>query len=98
MIWVWLFNVVIWLVKLPFYLLPSATFLALPSQLTGAVYTLGQYTKWFVFLLGDTIGNAITLVILWSIPVLIAAYLWRIFITVGHKVVFGFFGRGTGSG
>lgn len=83
MIFVWLFQTVLWLTKLPFYLLPSSDFLALPSQVTTAVGTLGGFTHWFLYLLGDTAGDAFALVIAWLIPLIVAAYLWQLLIGGG---------------
>jgi hypothetical protein len=83
MIFVWAFNMILWLTKLPFYLLPDSNFLPLPSQVTGAVTTLGGYTHWFLYLLGSTAGAAFSLVIAWLIPLVIAAYLWQLLFGAG---------------
>lgn len=87
MIFVWAFNSVIWLIKLPFYLLPDESFLPMPSQITTAVTSLGGYTHWFFYLLGPTAGDALTLTLAWMIPVAIAVFLWKLFIALGHRVV-----------
>lgn len=79
MLFVWAFDVIIWLSKLPLYLLPGADFLAIPDQITTAVGSLGGYTHWFFYLLGPTAGDALTLTFQWMIPVLIAVFLWERF-------------------
>ena len=88
MIWIWAFNSVIWLATLPFYLLPNSSFLAIPSPITDAVYKLGQYTHWIVYLLGNTAGDAFTTIFAWLAPVLIAIMLWKLLMRLGFGAAF----------
>ena len=80
MIWYWLFKSVMWTVELPFHMLPAGDdFMPMPVVILGAVETLGEYTHWFLYLLGDTAGAAFTTVFAWTIPLIVGAYLWRVF-------------------
>jgi len=93
MLWVWLWQSVIWLVKLPFYLLPGSTFLPLPAPLYNAVNTLGAYCKWFVYLFGDSVGDAVVLVVNYAAPLLLVLWFWRLLAsllkTAGFAVIGG---------
>ena len=83
MLWYWLFKSIMWTTELPFHMLPAGTgkgaFMAIPDVVLTAVETLGSYTRWFLYLLGDTAGDAFVLVFTWTIPLILVAYFWRVF-------------------
>ena len=77
MIWYALIYIVVWLVKLPLFLLPNSSFLALPEQVTTAIITLGGYSRWFIYLLGNSVGDALVVSISFLLPLMIFALSWR---------------------
>lgn len=76
MVFVWIWQSVIWLVKLPFFLLPDSSFLPVPSVIRSAVETAGEYVRWVIYLAGDSVGDAVVLVLNFALPLLIVVWLW----------------------
>jgi len=96
MLWVYLSWCVMWLAKLPLYLLPPATYLPMPVAMVDAIATVGRYFKWIIYIPGTTVGDAIVQSIQFMIPLAVAVFCWRLFRNIISSFVFGMvFNRAT---